>query len=103
MASHSDELVTRINHAVINCEIFTSIGISEYDVSQLAESRRTLIMGIGDYLTRVVGSVPIGLKITLRVYDRRKSVYHSPAATLGPLYYEGQAEEEGSDLEALLL
>jgi hypothetical protein len=89
MASHSDELVTRINHADINCEIFTSIRISEYEVA-LSEGRlRTLITGIGDYLTRVVGSVPIDLKITLRGYDRRKSVYRTPQ-TLGPFYYKGQ-------------
>ena len=89
MASHSDELVTRINHADINCEIFTSIGISEYNVSRLEECLRTLITGIGDYLTRVVGSVPIDLKITLQVYHEMASKYRTPQA-LGPFYYEGQ-------------
>ena len=94
-ASHSDELVTRINHADINCEIFTSGRISEDELARSEEELRTLMKGIGDYLTSVVCSVPIDLKVTLRVYDRRESVYHSPTATLGPLYYEGQAEEEG--------
>ena len=87
-ASHSDELVTRINHADIDCEMFTKC-ISEYEVYQLAECLRTLITAIGDYLTRVVGSVPIDLKITLRVYDRSNSEYRTPK-TLGPFYYEGQ-------------
>ena len=96
MASHSDELVTRINHADINCEIFV---IPEYDDSGSEESLRTLITGIGDYLTRVVGSVPIDLKITLRVthdptplqftYDEWGWQYDIPE-TIGPFYYEGQ-------------
>ena len=86
-ASHSDELVTRINHADINCEIFTSIRISEYEVA-LSEGRlRTLITGIGDYLTRVVGSVPIDLKITLQVYDEMD---YRTLETFGPFYYTGQ-------------
>ena len=93
-ASHSDELVARINHADINCEIFTSEWIPR------GPDERTLIKGIGDYLTRVVGSVPIDLKITLQVYDdKMASVY--PRVTFGPWYYEGQgqampvSEEEG--------
>ena len=90
MASHSDELVTRINHADINCEIFTSTLPTRREVYLSEECLRTLIAGIGDYLTRVVGSVPIDLKITLRSYDRRKSVYRTPQ-TLGPFYYKGQA------------
>ena len=102
-ASHSDELVTQINHADINSEIFTStVWISESVKPEdyVEERLRTFIKGIGDYLTRVVGSVPIDLKITLRVYDKMMSVYPSPV-TFGPLYYEGQgqamseSEEEG--------
>ena len=89
MASHSDELVTRINHADINCELFTSRRIFEDVVARWEECLRTLIKGIGDYLTRVVGWVPIDLKITLRVYDRSNSEYRTPK-TLGPFYYEGQ-------------
>ena len=65
---------------------------------------RTLIEGIGDYLTRVVGSVPIDLKITLRV--RKTLALPSPVTVIGPLYYEGQgqamsesAEEEEEDWE----
>ena len=94
MASHSDELVTRINHADINCEIFKSRPgpIFKYtEVSQPEECLRTLITGIGDYLTRVVGSVPIDLKITLRVtYDRLTLGYRTPSETFGPFYYKGQ-------------
>ena len=96
-ASHSDELVTRINHADINCKISTSRRIPrdpEPDVTvyleRLEESLRTLIKGIGDYLTRVVGSVPINLTITLRVYDDRASEDRFPfPVTVGPLHYEG--------------
>ena len=97
MASHSDELVARINHADINCELFTPIGICEYDVSQSTESLRTLIMGIGDYLMRVAGSVPIDLKITVRVYDATASEYRTPQ-TIGPFYYEGQEAMSESEL-----
>ena len=49
-----------------------------------------LIQGIGDYLTRVVGSVPIDLKITAWIHDARTSVYPRVASQVGPLYYEGQ-------------
>ena len=97
MASHSDELVTRINHADINCEIFT-IWIPEYadvvdyadvfkypEVPQPEECLRTFIKRIGDYLTRVVGLVPINLKITLQVYHEME--YRTPE-TFGPFYYE---------------
>ena len=61
MASHSDELVTRINHADINCEIDPVEWMSEDKVVLLEGRLRTLIKEIGDYLTRVVGSVPIHL------------------------------------------
>ena len=89
MASHSAEVVSRINHADINCEIFT-IWISENEVALSEERLRTSIKGIGDYLTMVVGSVPIDLKITLRVtYDGWGWGYHTPD-TVGPFYYEGQ-------------
>ena len=89
MASHFDELVTRINHADINCEIFTSIRISEDDseVAVSEERLHTLIKGIGDYLMRVVGSVPIDLKITLEVYDEMD---YRTLETFGPFYYTGQ-------------
>ena len=59
----------------------------------MEKSLRTLIKGIGDYLTRVVGSVPVDLKITLRV--------NRSHLTFGPFYYQGQgqamveSEEEG--------
>ena len=53
------------------------------------EGLRPLIKGIGDYLTRVVGSVPIDLKITLQVYAHE--VYPSPVV-FGPLYYQGQGQ-----------
>ena len=99
MASHSDELVTRINHADINCETFTPRPISEFQVALSEKYLRFLIKGIGDYLTRVVCSVPIDLKITLRVYaNRRKSVYRTPK-TLGPFYYEGQEAMSESEEE----
>jgi len=84
-ASHSDELLTRINHADIKCEFFTSARLSVSSGYSVEPSLRTLIDGIGDYLTRVLGSVPIDLKITLRLQDRL--IY--PGVTFGPLYYEG--------------
>ena len=98
-ASYSDDLVARINDADINCEIFTSHWISREHDDYVEERLRTLVKGIGDYLTRVVGSVPNDLKITLQVYGRMTSVY--PSVTFGPLCYEGQVqamsecEEEG--------
>ena len=90
-ASHSDELVTRINHPDINCEVFfdpsgMQISLTNHNTVYVKRRLRTLIEGIGDYLTRVVGSVPIDLKITLRVYH--EPVYGSPGVvTVGPLYY----------------
>ena len=89
MASHSDELVTRINHAHIDYEIFTKSvsGYDSYEVYYSEECLRTLIKGIGDYLTRVVGSVPIDLKITVEVYDE---MGYRILETFGPFYYEGQ-------------
>jgi len=85
-ASHSDELVRRINHADINCRFFASQWLQVREADEYVEARlRILIKGIGDYLTRVVGSVPIDLKITLRVETTYFLSY-----TLGPLYYEGQ-------------
>ena len=88
MASHSDELITRIYRAEINCEISSLGPTHSIEVSRSERRLRTLIKGIGDYLMRVVSSVPIDLKITLRVYDRR-SEYRTPKS-LGPFYYEGQ-------------
>ena len=86
-ASHSDELVTRINHANLNCEISTGISGMRFSFKYedyAEKGLRTLIKGIGDYLTRVVGSVPIDLKITLRAYDDYH--IHGPV-TVGPLHY----------------
>ena len=102
-ASHSDELVTRINHADINCEFFSSenISVESEDHWHVEKRLATLIKGIGNYLTRVVGSVPIDLKITARIYDTRTSVYPRVTSQVGPLYYGGQgqamseSEEEG--------
>ena len=91
-ASHSAELVTRINHADINCGFFTR---ENHGVYRAEESLPPLINGIGDYLMKVLGSVPIGLKITLRVHD--ESRYPNPVI-FGPVYYEeamSESEEEG--------
>ena len=89
-ASHSDELVTRINHADINGEIFLPTGMRisfmSDDYVELEKGLRTLIKGIGDYLTRVIGSVPIDLKIALRVYDETEDGSFR-VVTVGPLYY----------------
>ena len=91
-ASHSAELVTRINHADINCEFSPSLWYEDNLPEDYVEKcLRTLMKGIGSYLTGVIGSVPIDLKITLRVYDETASVYPSPM-TYGPLYYEGQGQ-----------
>src|SRR5271168_3679713 len=93
-ASHSDELVARIDHADINCEffIFKPVIIDPGDHHDVEEGLRTLLKGIGVYLWRVVGSVPIDLKITLQVYDKStsESVFDPSPVTFGPLYYEGQ-------------
>ena len=69
-AGHSDELVTRINHTDINCKFFISKSTFVESEDYMKERLRTLIKGIGDYLTRVVGSVPINLKIRLRVIQK---------------------------------
>ena len=77
----------RINHTDINCEFFTferNFCEPAREVYKSEKSLRTLIKGIGDYLMRVVGSVPTDLGITMQVYDKVIS------ATFGPLYYEGQ-------------
>ena len=81
-ASHSDELVTRINHANINCEIFESTSISVKFEDYVKNRLRTFIKGIGNYLARVVGLVPVDLKVTMQVYDEM-------AYTCGPMYFEG--------------
>ena len=81
-ASHSDELVTRINHADINCEFtIPPLLLEERDYAE--KILCTLIEGIGDYLTRVVGSVPVDLKITLQVYDDKIASVYSRVA-FGP-------------------
>ena len=100
MASHSDEIVTRINHADINCELFTQGRIFTYQVPRSGKCLRTLITEIGDYLMRVGGSVPIDLTITLRVYDATAtaSEYRTPE-TIGPFYYEGQEAMSESEEE----
>ena len=59
-ASHSDELVARINHTNLICD-FKNWYFSK---KALENMRWTLIAGIGDYLMRVVGSVPMGFYIT---------------------------------------
>ena len=95
-ASHSDELLTQINYADINCEIFTFQWHPRERDDYVEERLRILIKGIGDYLTRVVGSVPVDLKITLQVYCDATS-----GVPFGPFYYEGEGqarseyEEEG--------
>ena len=61
-ASHSDELVARINHSNLICDFKTWYRLLHKN--ELENMRRTLIAGIGDYLMRVVGSVPMGLYIT---------------------------------------
>jgi hypothetical protein len=62
-ASHSDELVARINHSNLICEFKTCHRYFHVHTN-LRNMRQTLIAGIGDYLMRVVGSVPMGLDIT---------------------------------------
>jgi len=84
MASHSHELVARIDHADINCE-FSIFGLTSVESKVSEEGLRTLIKGIGDYLMKVVGSVPIDLKVTMKVYGVPEDIY-------GPFYYEGQGQ-----------
>ena len=68
-ASHSDELVARINHTNLICD-FKIRSLFFYN-EVLENMGRTLIAGISDYLMRVVGSVPMGLDIafTLELED----------------------------------
>ena len=61
-ASHSDELVARINHGNLICDFKT--WYLYLHKTELEKMRWTLIAGIGDYLMRVVGSVPMRLYIT---------------------------------------
>jgi hypothetical protein len=67
-ASHSDELLARINHTNIICH-FKTWWIPD-DV--LKAVIQTLIAGIGDYLMRIVGSVPMGLHITLDIEGKKE-------------------------------
>ena len=89
-ASHSDELVARINHADIICKFFNPMWI--YDKFNWNASLFPLINGIGDYLTRVVSSVPIGLNATLSAqFDDccEGFIRKIPSSvTLGLLYYD---------------
>ena len=100
-ASHSDELVTQINHTDINCEFFTRwYSVKFIDPDYVERRLRTLIQGIGDYLMRVVGSVPIDLKITVWIHDAGTSVYPRLTSQVGPLYYEGQGQAMSEAEEA---
>jgi hypothetical protein len=69
-ASHSDELVARINHTNLICHFKT--WYFYFHKTELEHMRRTLIAGIGDYLMRVVGSVPMDLYITFDIFGRFK-------------------------------
>jgi hypothetical protein len=73
-ASHSYELVARINHTNLICNSFPNQLARRY-TPNYEETPCVLIQGIGDYLMRVVGSVPIGLRITLGTEGERLSYY----------------------------
>ena len=60
-AGYSSELVARINHSKIICYIDV---FWDHPFVSLQKMLQTLTKGIGDYLMRVTGSVPIGLRIT---------------------------------------
>lgn len=62
--SHLDELVARINHANLMCNSFAPTRFRDW--THHDDSLCILIEAIGDYLMRVVGSVPIRLRIVLR-------------------------------------
>ena len=70
-ASHSDELVAQINHTNL---IFNSL-IERLPYDRWKEGLQTLIQGVGDYLMRVVGSVPIGFHLTV-VIDGEQQLYY---------------------------
>ena len=76
-ASHSDELVARINRPKLVCYSFRYP--SEWIGAEREESLCALIKGIGDYLMRVVGSVPPGLGITFETGQKRVSYYYDKA------------------------
>jgi hypothetical protein len=66
-ASHSDELVARINHTSLSLDLsfIPLLGLYYHsDYGLLNKALKTLIKGVGDYLMRVVGSVPIGFHLT---------------------------------------
>jgi len=76
-ASHSDELVARINHTnlILNPSWIDSLG--HYGVWNKLEGLQSLIRGLGDYLMRVVGSVPIGFHLTSEIrMDGRRQLYY---------------------------
>ena len=74
-ASHLDALVARINHTNLICNFFSSQRVRGH-TPNYEESLRVLIQGIGDYLMRVVGSVPLGLRITLVTEEGERLSYH---------------------------
>jgi hypothetical protein len=77
-ASHSDELVARINHT--NLILHPSwINLLAYcGLRTPHKELQTFIQGVGDYLMRVVGSVPIGFHLTaeIRMEEEVKKQYY---------------------------
>jgi hypothetical protein len=63
-ASHSDELVARINHTNLILDP-SRIDLAYY--GRWNKGLKTLIQGLGDYLMRVVGSVPIGFHLIAEI------------------------------------
>ena len=73
-ASHSPELVARINHSNLTCNrlLFWTKRLRNIENDILLIMLQNLTKGIGDYLMRVAGSVPIGLRITLETGRNRE-------------------------------
>jgi hypothetical protein len=76
-ASHSDELVARLNHTNLilgSSFIFQTIGLHPED--RWNKGLQNFIQGVGDYLMRVVGSVPIGFHVTVEIRTDGKWQYY---------------------------
>ncbi len=72
-ASHSNELVARINH---NNLILDPYSIKLFPYHLRNQGPQTLIQAVGDYLMRVVGSVPLRFHLTAGSRRGERELYY---------------------------
>ena len=76
-ASHSDELVARINHTNLILDASWIDLLPYYTAWKKGLLPGALIRGLGDYLMRVVGSVPIGFHLTAESGRGESKLYYN--------------------------